>query len=181
MWYLHDAARKIWEKRYFILTEGSLAYYTDHNRHSTTYAKGDILLVPDSTVQVLSLPDHPFCMVITTAFNSLIISVSNAEERDDWRKHIQLVITAAHRVIRGYITKKGNRTELGKSRKFFILHATMITWHQDHENTNVTLGSFALTPETLLTTHDDKCELVLCDAPSDSRYPLSPLASTIYH
>jgi hypothetical protein len=148
-----------------VLRDGSLTYYQDH-LNTTGPAKGDLLLVPDSTVQIVSSPGQAFCFMITSAFDSLVMSTSNIDERDSWIKAIEFAIMKAHKCIRAYITKKGDNIDIRRSRKFFVLNAAVITWHQDHENTSVTQGSMNLYRDIIMSNKDDSCEILLANSNS---------------
>lgn len=158
--HMTNRAKGKWKERYFVLTDGALTYFQDHS-NMTAGAKGDLLLVPDSKVLEFSATDQSFCLIIMSAFDSLVVSASSVEDRDAWIKAIEYAIMKAHKCIRAYITKKGDRVEIRRSRKFFVLKATVITWHQDHEHTSVAQGSMKLCSDILMTAHDDSNQIFL--------------------
>ena len=155
-----------WKKRYFMLNGNTMTYYVDHN--SVEKAKGDLLLTSEASVEDSSQPGKPFCITITTPFHTLIVAAKDQEERVGWRKAIEDAILLARNSIRGYISKKGGLVDRGKSRKFFILHDTAITWHQDHEHTSAIQGMMKLTPETTILLNDEQGRINLTDTTTNS-------------
>lgn len=138
-----------------------MTYFVDHN--SVDKAKGDLLLTAEAGVEESTMPGKPFCVTITTPFHTLIIAAKDAEEQLSWKTAIEQSILQARNSIRGYITKKGGLVDRGKTRKFFILHESAITWHQDHEHTSAIQGMMKMTPETSASFDDAKNTITLTD------------------
>jgi hypothetical protein len=153
-----------WKKRYFMLNGNTFTYYVDHK--SLDKAKGDLLLTAEATVEESSLPGKPFCIMITTPFHTLVIAAKDNEERESWRVAIEKSILVARNSIRGYVTKKGSLTDGGKSRKFFILHESAITWHRDHEHTQDIQGMIKLNADTAAVYNDEQNKINLTDSAS---------------
>jgi hypothetical protein len=157
-----------WKKRYFMLNGNTFTYYVDHN--SIEKAKGDLLLTAEATVEESSLPGKPFCIMVTTPFHTLVVAAKDTEDRNSWRAALEKSILVARFSIRGYITKKGSITDGGKSRKFFILHETAITWHKDHEHTQDIQGMIKLTADTSIASNDEELKLNLVDSATNATY-----------
>ena len=155
-----------WKKRYFMLNGNTFTYYIDHK--SLDKAKGDLLLTAEATVEESTLPGKQFCLMITTPFHTLVIAAKDIEEQQSWRVAIEKSILVARYSVRGYITKKGSLTDGGKSRKFFILHETAITWHRDHEHTQDIQGMIKLNADTTIETNDEQNKINLTDSTSNT-------------
>jgi hypothetical protein len=153
-----------WRKRYFILNGNTLTYFADHNSLDT--AKGDLLLTAEASVEDSDLPGKPFCIIVTTPFHTLVLAAKDSNERVAWKKAIESSILQARTSVRGYVTKKGGLGVVDKSRKFFILHDTVITWHSDHEHTSQIQGIFTLTGDTVIATNDQQNKITLSDPSS---------------
>eukprot|EP00604_Paraphysomonas_vestita_P002618 CAMPEP_0174818500 /NCGR_PEP_ID=MMETSP1107-20130205/1172_1 /TAXON_ID=36770 /ORGANISM="Paraphysomonas vestita, Strain GFlagA" /LENGTH=1084 /DNA_ID=CAMNT_0016030393 /DNA_START=1357 /DNA_END=4611 /DNA_ORIENTATION=- len=138
-----------------------MTYFVDHN--SVDKAKGDLLLTAEASVADSSMPGKPYCVTITTPFHTLVIAAKDTEEQQSWKSAIEQSILQARNSIRGYITKKGGLVDRGKTRKFFILHESAITWHQDHEHTSAIQGMMKLTPETTVLFDDAQNRITLTD------------------
>lgn len=150
-----------WKKRYFMLNGNTMTYFVDHN--SVDKAKGDLLLTAEASVADSTMPGKPYCVTITTPFHTLIVAAKDVEEQQAWKSAIEQSILQARNSIRGYITKKGGLVDRGKTRKFFILHESAITWHQDHEHTSAIQGMMKLTSETTVLFDDAQNRITLTD------------------
>lgn len=164
-----DSGRN-WKKRYFMLSGNTLTYYTDHN--SIERAKGDLLLTPETSIEDSSTQGRNFCLTITTPFHKLIVGAKDSDERNSWRKSLEEAITKAKSSIRGYITKKGGLVE-ATVRKFFILHDSAISWHQDHEHTSQIQGLIKLTSDTTMVVDDQTHRITLTERPTNTAYVLN--------
>jgi hypothetical protein len=159
-----DSGRN-WKKRYFMLSGNTLTYYSDHN--SLEKAKGDLLLTPEASIEDSATQGKNFCLTITTPFHKLIVGCKDNDERAAWRAAIENSITKAKNSIRGYITKKGGVVE-STSRKFFILHDSALTWHQDHEHTSQIQGMVKLTAETTMVLDEESHKITLTEKPTNT-------------
>jgi hypothetical protein len=156
-----------WKKRYFMLNGNTMTYFVDHN--TVDKAKGDLLLTAEAGVEESTMPGRPYCVTITTPFHTLIVAAKDAEEQESWKSAIEQSILQARNSIRGYITKKGGLVDRGKQRKFFILHESAITWHQDHEHTSAIQGMMKLTPETSVIYDDAQNKITLTDTTTNAK------------
>jgi hypothetical protein len=156
-----------WKKRYFMLNGNTMTYFVDHN--SVDKAKGDLLLTAEASVEETTMPGRPHCVSITTPFHTLIVAAKDPEEQQAWKTAIEQSILQARNSIRGYISKKGGLVDRGKTRKFFILHESAITWHQDHEHTSAIQGMLKLTPETNVIYDDTQNKITLTDTVTNAK------------
>ncbi|KAJ8613364.1 hypothetical protein CTAYLR_002271 [Chrysophaeum taylorii] len=155
--YLMKRAKKSganWKRRYFVLNGSSLVYYETHKKMED--AKGDLLLTVDCVVRDVVEPKYPFCFEIASAFETLRIAAGDPREAHEWKSAINQTVSTMGSTTRGFLNLQ-IKGVFGKSwtRKFFVLHANAITYHQDHYNTYKKLGELKLTTLTTVTRVSD--------------------------
>ena len=115
-----------WKRRFFVLGENSLTYYTDEaGARRGTSPKGDILFTADSTVSPRDVESIAFCFAIVTPEKTLYVAAQGEAEMADWiaadRASIEALSTSAHRGKRGYLTKRAVVSGGNWKRRFFLL------------------------------------------------------------
>ena len=115
-----------WKRRFFVLGENSLTYYTDEaGARRGTSPKGDILFTADSTVSPRDVESIAFCFAIVTPAKTLYVAAQGEAEMADWiaavRASIEALSTSAHRGKRGYLTKRAVVSGGNWKRRFFLL------------------------------------------------------------
>ena len=115
-----------WKRRFFVLGENSLTYYTDEaGARRGTSPKGDILFTADSTVSPRDVESIAFCFAIVTPEKTLYVAAQGEAEMADWiaavRASIEALSTSAHRGKRGYLAKRAVVSGGNWKRRFFLL------------------------------------------------------------
>lgn len=154
--YLTKRAKKSgsnWKKRYFVLTGSSLVYYETHKKKDE--AKGDLLLTVDCDVRDVDEPKYPHCFEIISAFETLRIAANSLQEAEEWKSAIVQLVSNIGSTTRGFLNLQLKSMFGGKSwmRKFFVLHASAITYHEDHTKTYRKQGEMRLSALTRVTQH----------------------------
>lgn len=104
------------------------------------------------------IPSVNFAFKLTTPFESIVLAATTAEDRAAWKFAISNAIEFAQYSLRGYMIKKGSYLE-GSPRKFFVLHNSILSMHQDHEHTAVSQWAIEITEETEIIAKDDKLQI----------------------
>lgn len=154
--YLTKRAKKSgsnWKRRYFVLTGSSLVYYETHKKKDEP--KGDLLLTVDCDVRDVDEPKYPHCFEIISAFETLRIAANSLQEAEEWKSAIVQLVSNIGSTTRGFLNLQLKSLFGGKSwiRKFFVLHASAITYHEDHTKTYKKQGEMRLTSMTRVTHH----------------------------
>ncbi|KAJ8602956.1 hypothetical protein CTAYLR_001549 [Chrysophaeum taylorii] len=150
--YLVKRAKKSganWKKRYFVLNGSSLIYYESHKK--TNSAKGNLLITVDFVIKDVVEPKYPFCFEIETAFEKLRVAGESAEEVAQWKEALHLAVSRLDGTTRGFLQLQVSSMFRGKQswvKKFFVLHANALTYHNNHFDTHKNLGSIKLSSRT---------------------------------
>eukprot|EP01041_Mallomonas_annulata_P009074 gene9074-18797_t len=153
-----------WKKRFFVLHENNLKYFTDHL--STTEAcKGDFHLTANTTVTEIDkrVAGKDYCLLVRNeSGEELIVSGKDAEDQKAWKDAIETSINRTKNSIRGYAMKL-DQFDDKPLRKYFILHDGMLSYHKDDQHTGAIQGMITLSSETKVQVSDEMCALSLTD------------------
>jgi hypothetical protein len=149
------------KRRYLVLTSTTLTYYEDQGQMKT--AKGDVLLTSDTNVEVFS-QENDHVISITSSFDvPLNIIVDDEKSMSDWAEVIRGAINNIGSCLRGYLLKRASLLSGGHIKYFFILHNAYITYHKDHETTQVVLGRINLGTNFTMSANEESFELDLVE------------------
>jgi hypothetical protein len=146
-----------WKRRFFVLGENSLTYYTDEaGARRGTSPKGDILFTADSTVSPRDVESIAFCFAIVTPEKTLYVAAQGEAEMADWiaavRASIEALSTSAHRGKRGYLTKRAVVSGGNWKRRFFLLSSDRLSYYKSDKTTTDCKGTVMLTRGTRIET-----------------------------
>lgn len=150
--YLVKRAKKSgsnWKRRYFVLNASSLLYFESHKRGDD--AKGALLLTVDTAVRDVIDAKYSHCFEVVTSFETLRMAASSRGEAIEWKSSIlQTVQNAIAASMRGFLNVQTKKMFGSKAwaRRFFVLHSSAITYHEDHYKTHKKIGEFKLNPTT---------------------------------
>lgn len=164
---------KNWRKRYFVLTNNTLNYYT--NDKDLRKPKGNVLIVADGKVRAENAISTKgsvkgenkkfFGFRLTTPFESILFLSVSESDRASWVRAIQESIDRAHQSLRGYMLKRTAAMGMERTtRKFWVLHKDTITYHKDHETTKIDEFAYAIQDDTEIEPDDDKWKIKINDS-----------------
>jgi len=161
-----------WKKRYFVLSGHSITYYESHK--NLVSAKGNFLLTNGTTVDVVDDQSYPYCFEISSEFESMRVAAKDLQEANDWVTATRTTIDEISASTRAYLDilesgMFGSRWH----RRFFMLHASSITYHQDHMHTFKALGTIRLTAGTTVAT-DGKAIFIQEEGRGTKDYSIRP-------
>mmetsp|Transcript_4950 Transcript_4950/g.5085 ORF Transcript_4950/g.5085 Transcript_4950/m.5085 type:complete len:1012 (-) Transcript_4950:261-3296(-) len=153
-----------WKKRFFVLHENNLKYFTDHI--STTGAcKGEFLICASTIVTDVDRSvgkDH--CLLLKNRDeDELVVSARDMNDKRAWKEAIETAIHRTKNSTRGYAMKL-DQFDDKPVRKFFILHDKMLTYHQDEDHTGAIQGMIELSSGTKVQVSEEMYALSLTDA-----------------
>jgi hypothetical protein len=146
-------SKRSWKKRFFVL-EGSILHYFENQQSAKP--KGSILLLAATDVKVTGKEGiYEYCFNVITPFSELHAAAASQAECDEWVAEIRRVVQGTADLPRAYLTKKGGIFEGGNKRRYFIMHADQITWHNDDQHIKSILGRMPLDADTILNINED--------------------------
>jgi PH domain len=150
-----------WKRRFFVLRDSTLAYYTDHQSKTP---RDSLILFGETELARTAFAGQRFCITLRYPFDLVYFGCEDEQSLLVWMNALQKTIEAGKATPRGYMNRCIDSREGRKmKRRFFVLHRDAVTVHQDKENLHILQGIYRITQASVMEYDDAHLILVIID------------------
>ena len=142
-----------WKKRFFVLRGSTLNYFSDQN---STRSKGELLIFGETQIKSGEENGQPFCLSLWEPFSQLQLACASESDLQVWMGAFNRSISTGKQALRNTMYRRAQLQDGGTKKKYFILHAEVITYHKDKTQLLNVQGLVHLDANTDLEYNDNK-------------------------